>query len=419
MKILIIGSGGREHAITWKLAQSPLVTELYAAPGNPGIGEHAICIDIQATAMDDLLQFALYEKIDLTVVGPEQPLAMGIVDLFEAAGLKVFGPNQAAARIEASKVFFKELMAKYHIPTAHYASFRDYQEAIAYLAEQTFPIVIKADGLAAGKGVIIAENQYEAQEAVHSMMEDKLFGDAGREVVIEEFLVGQEVSLLAFTDGETIVPMVTAQDHKQAYDGDIGPNTGGMGAYSPTTILSGVSYRIAVETILEPTLQALKAEGITYRGVLYAGLMLTKDGPKTLEYNCRFGDPETQVVLPRLQSDLVEIMMACANGTLHEQRVQWSDEAAVCVILASGGYPTNYQKGYPISGLEQVADDILVFHAGTAIKGGEIVTNGGRVLGVTALAKSIKEATAKAYVAVSEIRFKGMQYRSDIAQRQK
>lgn len=417
MKILLIGSGGREHTLAWKIAQSALVKKLYVAPGNAGTAQIATNVDIKATNKEALLEFALQHKIDLTVVGPEQPLADGIVDIFQSQGLKIYGPNKQAAQIEASKTFAKNLMKKYSIPTADYRAFTNYCEAKKYLTNQEFPIVIKADGLAAGKGVIIAKTLSEALASLKEIMQNKAFGSAGCEVVIEQFLQGQELSLLAFTDGETVLPMVTAQDHKQAYDNDKGPNTGGMGTFSPAKLLTAEQYNDVVENIMVKTVQALKSEGITYNGVLYGGLMLTKDGVKVIEFNCRFGDPEAQVVIPRLKTDIVEIMLASLNNELGSINLTWSKKTAVCVILASGGYPTKYEKGFAISGLNQDLKDTLILHAGTKLAGTKVVTNGGRVLGITALADNKDEAIKKAYKAVEKIHFEGVFYRTDIAQR--
>lgn len=417
MKILVVGSGGREHAISWKLKQSPRVTELYCAPGNAGIGEIAQCLAISAEDLDGLLDFALKNEIDLTVVGPEVPLTMGIVDLFEKHHLKIFGPTQAAAEIEGSKAFSKDLMQKYHIPTAKYGVFTAVEEAKAFLATVGLPCVVKADGLAAGKGVLICESEAEAYQAIEDILVDNKFGAAGSRVVIEEFLVGQEVSMLAFTDGKTIKPMVSAQDHKRIFDGDQGLNTGGMGAYSPAPIYTAQMHEYVVQNILQPTIEAMAAEGRPFSGVLYAGLMLTADGPKVLEYNARFGDPETQAILPRLQTDLADIMLSVVEKRLDQQTVAWSNEACVCVVLASGGYPESSEKGVSINGLDKAAQKALVFHAGTAQKEQSIVTNGGRVLGVSALGTDIASAIEHAYQAVADIQFMHMQYRTDIGQK--
>ncbi len=417
MKILVVGSGGREHAISWKLKQSPRVTELYCAPGNAGISQIAQCVAISAEDIDGLLDFALKNEIDLTVVGPEVPLTMGIVDLFEKHQLKIFGPSQAAAEIEGSKAFSKDLMQKYHIPTAKYGVFTQVEEAKAFLETVGIPCVVKADGLAAGKGVLICESKEEAQHAIEDILVDNKFGAAGSRVVIEEFLVGQEVSMLAFTDGKTIKPMVSAQDHKRIFDGDQGLNTGGMGAYSPAPIYTDDIHAFVVEHVLQPTVDAMAAEGRPFAGVLYAGLMLTADGPKVLEFNARFGDPETQAILPRLETDLVDIMLAVVEKRLEKQPIQWSADACVCVVMASGGYPESSEKGVPIQGLAEAGQKALVFHAGTARKEETIVTNGGRVLGISALGEDIAAAIDKAYQAVHEIQFNHMQYRTDIGQK--
>lgn len=419
MNILVIGSGGREHTLAWKLAQSPLATKLYAVPGNPGMAEVATCIpgvDICDNAA--LVKLAQDKAIDLVVVGPEVPLTNGVVDAMNAAGIKAFGPTKLAAELEGSKSFSKNLMKKYGIPTAKYEVFTDADEARAYVEKEGAPIVIKADGLAAGKGVIVAMTKEEALEAVHEIMDDAAFGKAGSRVVIEEFMDGEEASLLAFTDGRTIVPMVSSQDHKRAYDGDKGPNTGGMGTYAPAPVMTKELVAEATEKILKPVIAAMAKEGRPYKGCLYAGLMITDEGPKVVEFNARFGDPETQVVLPLLESDLVEIMLACVDGTLSDLDIKWSDGAAVCVVMASGGYPKSYQKGFAIDGLEKAkAADTLVFHAGTAEKDGAVVTNGGRVLGVVAKAPTVKEAVDKAYKGVAAITFQDAFYRKDIAHR--
>lgn len=416
MKILVIGSGGREHAIVWKLAQSPLADEIYCAPGNAGIAELADCVNIPADDVDALLEFARAENIGLTVVGPEAPLAAGIVDKFTAAGLKIFGPSQKAAMIEGSKALAKEIMEKYGIPTAKYAAFTDKAAALAYLDENPAPIVVKADGLAAGKGVVVAMTMAEAKEAVESMLSGNAFGSAGARVVIEEYLEGEEVSVLAFSDGKTVLPMVSAQDHKRVFDDDKGPNTGGMGAYSPAPIYTPQLAEQVLQQVLQPAVDGLRQEGRLYKGVLYAGLMLTKQGVKVLEFNARFGDPETQAVLMRLKSDLVEIMLAVIDERLHEYKLTWTDEAAVCVVMASGGYPGSYAKGQTISGLEAAAklEDTLVFHAGTKFSGQQVVSDGGRVLGVTACAPSIKAAIDKAYEAVDLISWPDCFCRRDI-----
>jgi phosphoribosylamine--glycine ligase len=414
VKVLVVGGGGREHALVWKLAQSPKVDKIFCAPGNAGIAQLAECVNIAADDVAALLEFAVKNRIDMTVVGPEAPLMVGLTDRFEEAGLKVFGPHKRAAEIEGSKTLAKEIMEKYQIPTAKYRVFTETAPAIEYIKELGVPVVVKADGLAAGKGVIVAEDMDTALDAVKLIMEEKVFGAAGNKLLVEEFLEGEEVSVLAFSDGTCVVPMVSSQDHKRAYDNDQGPNTGGMGAYSPAPIYTEELAEIVLEKILQPTIDGLKAEGRTYRGVIYAGLMITKDGPKVLEYNARFGDPEAQPVLMRLETDLVDIMESVLEGRLKQQEIRWSQEAAVCVVLASGGYPGTYEKGKEICGLNQNGPDSYVFHAGTAIKDDKIVTSGGRVLGITARGKSIKEAISAAYQEVEKINFAGVHYRKDI-----
>ena len=415
MNILVIGSGGREHALYWKLSESPQTEQIYAIPGNPGMGASA------AIALDDhaaILRFVKEHEIGLVVVGPEVPLMNGLVDELEAAGIRAFGPRANAAEIEGSKSFAKDLMKKYGIPTARYEVFTAAEPARAYIRQEGAPIVVKADGLAAGKGVIVAMTEQEALDAVDAIMEDNAFGDAGARVVIEEFMEGEEASLLAFTDGTTIRPMISAQDHKRAYDGDRGPNTGGMGTYAPAPVMTPEMTERAVEEILKPTIAAMAKEGRVYRGCLYLGLMVTADGPKVVEFNARFGDPETQVVLPLLDSDLVAIMCACADGTLADVPIRWKDGAAVCVVLASGGYPGHYDKGQEIHGLADAeAMGALVFHAGTAMKDGKLVTNGGRVLGVVGRGADISSAVDAAYAAATKISFKDAYYRKDIAHR--
>ena len=415
MNILVIGSGGREHALYWKLSESPQTEQIYAIPGNPGMDASA------AIALDDhakILRFVKEKDIGLVVVGPEVPLMNGLVDELEAAGIRAFGPRANAAKIEGSKSFAKDLMKKYGIPTARYEVFTAAEPARAYIRQEGSPIVVKADGLAAGKGVIVAMTEQEALDAVDAIMEDHSFGDAGARVVIEEFMEGEEASLLAFTDGTTIRPMISAQDHKRAYDGDRGPNTGGMGTYAPAPVMTPEMTERAVEEILKPTIAAMAKEGRIYRGCLYLGLMVTADGPKVVEFNARFGDPETQVVLPLLDSDLVTIMCACADGTLADVPIRWKDGAAVCVVLASGGYPGHYDKGQEIHGLADAeAMGALVFHAGTAMKDGKLVTNGGRVLGVVGRGADISSAVDAAYAAAAKISFKDVYYRKDIAHR--
>ena len=415
MNILVIGSGGREHALYWKLSESPQTEQIYAIPGNPGMGASvAIALDDHAA----ILRFVKEHEIGLVVVGPEVPLMNGLVDELEAAGIRAFGPRANAAEIEGSKSFAKDLMKKYGIPTARYEVFTAAEPARAYIRQEGAPIVVKADGLAAGKGVIVAMTEQEALDAVDAIMEDHSFGDAGARVVIEEFMEGEEASLLAFTDGTTIRPMISAQDHKRAYDGDRGPNTGGMGTYAPAPVMTPEMTERAVEEILKPTIAAMAKEGRVYRGCLYLGLMVTADGPKVVEFNARFGDPETQVVLPLLDSDLVAIMCACADGTLADVPIRWKDGAAVCVVLASGGYPGHYEKGQEIHGLADAeAMGALVFHAGTAMKDGKLVTNGGRVLGVVGRGADISSAVDAAYAAATKISFKDAYYRKDIAHR--
>lgn len=419
MKILVIGSGGREHALVWKISASPRVKKIFAAPGNAGMANLAELVEISAENIPALLDFAQKNKIDLTVVGPEVPLTSGIVDEFQAAGLKIFGPARLAAQIEGSKIFAKKIMKKYRVPQADFEEFDDFQKARDYLKEKKYPLVVKADGLAAGKGVIIAQNENQAQAALSEIMEKKVFGAAGERVLIEEFLEGEEASLLAFTDGVTILPMAAAQDHKRVFDNDQGPNTGGMGAYSPTPVVTPEIAEEVLEKILKPTIFGLCREGVIYQGVLYAGLMLTKTEPKVLEFNARFGDPETQVILPRLKNDLLEIMEATINNRLEKIKLVWDERACVCVVLASGGYPGSYQKGFEIFGLEKVKKmkDVMVFHAGTTLKNGKIVTAGGRVLGVTGFGEGIKEAIKKTYEAVEKIKFEKMHYRRDIGQK--
>lgn len=416
MKVLVIGSGGREHALVWKIAQSNMVDELYCAPGNGGIAQIAKCVPIKAMDIEGVVSFSKENSIDLVVVAPDDPLAAGMVDALQGAGIRAFGPSKDAAIIEASKSFAKDLMKKYNIPTAAYEVFEISSDAIEYLKNSKYPIVVKADGLALGKGVIIAENFEQAKDAVVSILDDKAFGSAGSRVVIEEFLVGPEVSMLAFTDGNTIKTMVSSQDHKRAYDNDQGLNTGGMGTFSPSRIYTPQMDKYCMENIYIPTINAMKSEGRTFKGVLYFGIIVTKEGPKVLEYNARFGDPETQVVLPRLQTDILEIFNAVVDNRLHEVDVKWDDNGAVCVIMASGGYPQSYETGYEINGLEELQKelDTVVFHAGTKCEGGKCYTAGGRVLGVTAVESTLELAREKAYEAVKKISFKDMHYRKDI-----
>ncbi|MFN3530907.1 MAG: phosphoribosylamine--glycine ligase [Candidatus Brocadia sp.] len=416
MKILIIGSGGREHALAWKIAQSPMVKKIFCAPGNPGIAEVAECIDIEAENIDGLYNFAMKQKIDLTIVGPEDPLIAGIVDRFRDGHLHIFGPNKRAATIEGSKVFAKTLMRKHGIPTADFKVFEDLKQAKKHVASCEFPLVIKADGLARGKGVFICKTLEEANKHIEDIMKEKIFGQAGDRVVIEEFLSGEEVSILAITDGNTILPLPSVQDHKAIYDGDKGPNTGGMGAYSPVPAITEDMQLFIEENILVPVIHAMKRENRPYKGVIYAGLIITSAGPKVLEFNARFGDPETQVLLMRMKSDLVPILVSTVKNTLENTEIEWNDCASICVVMASRGYPDKYEKGFPISGLDAIRrlDNVQVFHAGTSMKDGKVVTNGGRVLGVTALGKSIQEAQKTAYDAIQKLSFTGAHYRRDI-----
>lgn len=419
MNVLVLGSGGREHALVWKIAQSPQVDKIYCAPGNPGIGKIAECVPIPANDIDALIEFARKDGIGLTVVGPEDPLARGIVDRFRSDELKIFGPTAAAARLESSKVFAKDFMARHAIPTAEYREFEDSAAAIAYIEGKNSPIVVKADGLAAGKGVIVAEDAGQAVRAVREIMVDKTYGEAGARVVIEERLVGEEASILAFSDGKTVIPMTPSQDHKPAYDGDEGPNTGGMGAYSPAPVVTPELLEEVERTILRPCIRGMAEEGAPFEGVLYAGLMITDRGPKVIEFNCRFGDPETQVVLPLLNADLVAVLDACCTGTLPDVKLDWHTGACVSVVLASGGYPRDYEKGKVISGIDDAESipGVTVFHAGTAARGSDIITNGGRVLNVTATADSIAASIDKSYRAVTKITFEKMHYRHDIGQK--
>ena len=414
MKVLVVGSGGREHAICWKLKQSPKVTGLFCAPGNGGIAQLAQCVDVKATDVDGMVKWAKENAMDFVVVAPDDPLALGMVDTLEEAGIPAFGPRANAAVIEASKAFSKELMKKYHIPTARYETFTQLDKALDYIGEQGAPIVVKADGLALGKGVVVAATVDEAKTAAREMMEDKKFGQSGSTVVIEECMTGPEVTVLAFADGEHVYPMPASQDHKRAYDGNRGPNTGGMGAISPPPQYTPEIAQRCVDEIFLPTIAALKAEGRPFQGVLYFGLMLTPDGPKVVEYNARFGDPECQAVLSLLDSDLMDIFTACRGGTLDELDLRWKDSAACCLVLASGGYPLDYRKGFPISGLEEAGKSAVVFHAGTAEKDGQIVTSGGRVLGVTALGDTLDQAIDNAYAAAKPISFTDMHFRTDI-----
>lgn len=416
MKVLIVGSGGREHAIAWKVAQSKQVEKIYCAPGNAGIEEYAECVNIGAMEFDRLTQFAEEKKIDLTVVGMDDPLVGGIVNAFEEKGLRVFGPRQLAAMIEGSKAFSKDLMKKYHIPTAAYENFDDPQKALEYLKTAKMPIVLKADGLALGKGVLICNTLEEAKAGVKTIMEDKQFGAAGNRMVIEEFMTGREVSVLCFCDGTHVVPMTSAQDHKRAKDGDQGLNTGGMGTFSPSPFYTPEIATFCEEKIYKPTMAAMKAEGRDFVGILFVGLMLTEDGPKVLEYNARFGDPEAQVVLPRMKTDIIDVFEACIDGRLDEIHLEFEDNAAVCVVLASDGYPVKYDKGFVIDGLDTFKEHegYYCFHAGTKRTDAGIVTNGGRVLGVTAKGADLKEARANAYKAAEWVQFDNKYMRHDI-----
>ncbi len=417
MKVLIVGSGGREHAIAWAVAKNPKVEKIYCAPGNAGIAEFAECVPIGAMEFEKLAEFAENEKVDLSIIGMDDPLCGGIVDVFEAKGLRVFGPRKNAAILEGSKAFSKELMKKYNIPTAKYETVHSAEEAREYLKTVRFPIVLKADGLALGKGVLICNTPEEAEQGVIEIMEDKKFGSAGDQMVIEEFMTGREVSVLSFCDGKTILPMTSAQDHKRAGDNDTGLNTGGMGTFSPSPFYTEEVDQFCRENIYQRTVDAMRAEGRPFVGIIFFGLMITADGPKVLEYNCRFGDPEAQVVIPRMKNDMVEVMEACVDGKLDTVHLEFADNAAVCVVLASEGYPVSYKKGFPIEGLENFrgAADKFVFHAGTKFdENGRIVTNGGRVLGVTALGKTLVEARANAYAASDLVTFENKYKRNDI-----
>jgi phosphoribosylamine---glycine ligase len=419
MRVLVVGGGGREHGLAWKLSQSPRVSQLYAAPGNAGIAQLAECVDISASEIRRLADFAAKQAIDLTVVGPELPLTLGIVDEFEGRGLRIFGATRQAAALEGSKIFAKRLMRKYKIPTGFFQSFYRAEDAQRYIQEVGAPIVVKADGLAAGKGAIVCATVQDALDTVKRIMEDRVFGDAGARVVVEEFLAGEEASCLAFTDGETVVPMASAQDHKAALDDDKGPNTGGMGAYSPAPVVTETVHKKILEQIMIPTVKAMAAEGCPFRGVLYAGLMIKDGEPKVLEFNVRFGDPEAQPLFMRMGSDLLPILEAVVDRRLHEVEIRWRPEPAVCVVMAAGGYPGPHDTGRPISGLEAVArlEDVMVFHAATALVEGKYVTNGGRVLGVTALGGDISSAMTRAYQAVQKIHWDGVHYRTDIGRK--
>ena len=419
MKIAVLGMGGREHTLVWKLIQGKEVEKVYCIPGNAGTASIAENVPLEDKSFESIASFVKENKIDLTVIGPEAPLTEGIVDFFQEKGLKVFGPNKKAAIIEGSKIFTRELLQKYKIPSAEFAHFDSAEKALEYLHQKGAPIVVKADGLAAGKGAIVCETVEEAEDAIKKIMVDAAFGEAGKKVVLEEKLVGEEASFLVFTDGETIKPMVSSQDHKAVFDGDKGPNTGGMGAYSPAPVMTKELEKEVIETIMRPTIDAMKKEGREYAGILYAGLMITENGPKVIEFNCRFGDPETQPLLMRLESDLVPILQSCMNKTLADQEIKWSEKAACCVVMASGGYPGSYEKGMEISGLEEAnaLKETVVFHAGTKLDGETVLTNGGRVLGITSLGNSIKESIENAYKAVEKISFEKAYFRKDIGQK--
>ena len=416
MEVLVVGSGGREHALVWKIAQSPMVKKVYCAPGNPGISEVAECVDIDAENIEGLYNFALKKKIDLTVVGPEDVLVAGIVDRFKDGHLNIFGPNKRASVIEGSKVYAKTIMKKYGIPTADFKVFDDLKYAKKHISTCDFPLVIKADGLAKGKGVFVCKTLEEADRHIDDIMKEKIFGYAGERIVIEGFLSGEEVSILAITDGKTIVPLSSVQDHKAVYEGDKGPNTGGMGAYSPVPFVTDDLQSSIEENILVPIVHALKKENRPYKGVIYAGLMITNAGPKVLEFNARFGDPETQVLLMRMKSDLVPLLLSTVKNNIEEVEIEWHDGVSVCVIMASKGYPDKYEKGLPVFGLEAVKSvtNVQVFHAGTAIKDGKVVTNGGRVLGVTILERDLEKAQKNVYEAIKKLSFDGAYYRKDI-----
>lgn len=414
MKVLVVGGGGREHALVWKLSQSPMVTKLYCAPGNPGIAQLADCVDIQAEDISGICAFVQKTGIELTVIGPEVPLAMGIVDALQDQGSRVFGPNRRCAQLEASKSFTKDFLKRHGIPTAVYAEFNDQSSLEDAIGIFGFPMVIKADGLAAGKGVVIAADETEARKAIREIMGERVFGAAGDRVVVEEFLIGTEASMLCFVDEQTMIPMESAQDYKRIMDGDLGPNTGGMGTYSPSPLFDAALQARIKKEILDPILSGFQMDGLDFKGVLFIGLMLTAGGPKVIEFNNRFGDPETQSVLPRLKTDLLEILEAVIDNRLADMKILWNPSKAVCVVLASGGYPGEYQKGHDITGLDLVDRGAMVFHAGTSLKHDKLVTEGGRVLGVTALGSTLEEARENAYRNVARIQFEGMQYRKEI-----
>ncbi|MGB5106740.1 MAG: phosphoribosylamine--glycine ligase [Candidatus Zixiibacteriota bacterium] len=416
MRILVVGSGGREHAICWKLSKSPLVEKLYCAPGNAGIFRVAELVDIKAEDIDGLVRFAREKQVDLTIVGPELPLSLGIVDRFELEKMRIFGPTKAAAEIEYSKAYAKQFMRKHHIPTASFMVFEDMKESIKFVHSAGMPIVIKADGLAAGKGVTIARSSDEAERTIRDMMQKRQFGEAGARVVVEHFMTGEEASVFAFTDGKNILTTIASQDHKRAGNGDTGPNTGGMGAYAPVPFVSDKILKDIHDLILEPAVKGLAEEGRPFKGVLYAGLMMTERGPKVIEFNCRLGDPETQVILPLMKNDFAQLISSAVDGTLDSETLEWEDAYAVCVVMTSGGYPGEYEKGKEILGLRDIKDqDALVFHAGTRFENRRFFTNGGRVLGVTAVDEHIDNAVAKAYETIERIRFDGRHYRTDIA----
>jgi len=419
MKILLVGGGGREHALAWKLKQSPLLKELYCAPGNPGMAELGNCIGLKANDIPGLLAFAKERRIDLTVVGPEDPLAQGIVDAFEKDGLKIFGPSRSAARLESSKAFAKQLLEKKNVPASNGAIFSDWETAVLFIRTHGAPVVVKADGLAAGKGAVVARTEQEGYAALEMMMKENALGEAGKTVVIEEFLEGEEASVLAFVDGEHVLPLLPAQDHKPVFDDDKGPNTGGMGAYAPTGAVKEPHSQVILDKIFHPTLEGLRDEGVTYRGILYAGLMMTREGPRVIEYNCRFGDPEVQPLMMLLENDLLELLLATCEGRLDKVVLKWKPGASVCVVLASKGYPGTYEKGFEITGIaEAEKEGAVVFHAGTAETEGKLCTAGGRVLGVTAQGETFTKALDKTYRAVGKVRFEGAHFRKDIGLRE-
>lgn len=419
MKILVVGSGGREHALVWKIAQSPLAEKIYCAPGNAGIEEIAACIDIGAEDIDALLNFAVEKKVDLTIIGPEAPLALGIVDKFKRRGLRIFGPSLRASQLESSKVFAKKIMKKYGIPTADFEVFDDYREALDYVRDANRPLVIKADGLCAGKGVFVASTLAEQEQAINLILKDKIFKDAGRSVIIEECLKGEEASIIVISDGDHVITMASSQDHKRIFDDDKGANTGGMGAYSPAPVVTEDMLTQIQREVIIPTIKGMKTEGIPYCGVLYAGIMIDEEGPKVLEFNVRFGDPETQVILPRLKSDLLEIIIKTEDRRLSKCVLNWDARVCVCVVLASGGYPGKYEKGKEILGLDRFKgiEDVVIFHAGTKRENKKILTSGGRVVGVTALGRDIQEAINNSYNAIGNIKFDNMFYRRDIGKK--